>query len=69
VFEREALERLPPDMLVLIGEQEVVYSSTKKAIEDASSFSKIKAKLISNCPHCLLAEQKEVLDRLIKEFL
>ncbi|MCR2823637.1 alpha/beta fold hydrolase [Lederbergia panacisoli] len=69
VFERDELEGLKPDTLVLIGEQEVVYSSTKKAVEYANSFTKIKAKLIPNCSHCLPAEQREIVNQLVKDFL
>lgn len=69
VFESQELERLDPETLVLIGEQEVVYSSTKKAIDYASSFPKIKAKLIPYCSHCLLAEQKDIVNTLVSDFL
>lgn len=69
VFDRKDIERLEPETLLLIGEQEVVYSSTKKAIENASGFPKIKTKLIPNCSHCLPAEQKDIVNELVAEFL
>ncbi|MGE8206656.1 alpha/beta fold hydrolase [Heyndrickxia sp. NPDC080065] len=69
VFERKELERLLPETLLLIGEQEVVYSSTKKAARNASSFPNIKTKLIPNCSHCLSAEQKNVVNELVTDFL
>ncbi|MBS4196306.1 alpha/beta fold hydrolase [Lederbergia citri] len=69
VFEREELESLKPMTLVIIGEQEVVYSSTKKAVVYADSFPNIKAKLIPNCSHCLPAELKEIVNQLVNDFL
>ena len=69
VFNKEELERLQPETLVLIGEQEVVYSSTKKAIDHAAAIPKITAVLIPNCSHCLPAEQNEIVNHLVSEFL
>lgn len=69
VFTKEELGSLKAETLLLIGEQEVVYSSTKRAINHAASIPQITAKLIPNCSHCLPAEQKEMVNNLVNEFL
>ncbi|MBS4172228.1 alpha/beta hydrolase [Bacillus sp. FJAT-49736] len=69
VFNRTELEQLLPETLLLIGDGEVVYSSTKKATQYASNFPKVKTKLIPNCSHCLPAEQKDIVNELVNDFL
>lgn len=69
VFTKEELASLKAETLLLIGEQEVVYSSIKKAIDHATAIPQITAKLIPNCSHCLPAEQQEMVNHLVNEFL
>ena len=69
VYTKEELESLNVETLLLIGEQEVVYKSTKKAIDHAAAMPQITAKLIPNCSHCLPAEQKDIINNLVSEFL
>jgi len=69
VFDREELERLHPETLLIIGEQEVIYSSIRKATQHAARSPKIKTELIPNCSHCLPAEQKDIVNELVTDFL
>ncbi|MBB6444084.1 alpha/beta fold hydrolase [Bacillus benzoevorans] len=69
VFKQEELERLQAETLVLISEQEVVYSSTKKALDNAAAIPKITAVLIPNSSHCLPAEQNEIVNDLVTKYL
>lgn len=69
VFTKEELESLKVKTLLLIGDQEVIYSSTKKAIANATVCPQITAKLIPNCSHSLPGEQNEIINNLVFEFL
>jgi pimeloyl-ACP methyl ester carboxylesterase len=69
VFKEPELSKLPPETLVLIGEEEVIYSSVQQAIERAEQLPKTVVHLIPNSSHCLPAEQSQVVNKLVMEFL
>jgi pimeloyl-ACP methyl ester carboxylesterase len=69
VFEEKDFKKLQPETLVLIGENEVIYSSIKKALQNAVVSPKITAQLVSGSSHCLPAEQPDVVNRLVLAFL
>lgn len=69
VFKETELQKLQPRTLVLIGENEVIYSSVNKALKYAEASPKITAKLIPSCSHCLPAEQAQVVNQSVIDFL
>ncbi|MBY0121769.1 alpha/beta fold hydrolase [Bacillus sp. S/N-304-OC-R1] len=69
VFKETELKKLQPETLVLIGENEVVYSSVEKALKNAEASPKITAKLIPSSSHCLPAEQNQLVNQLVINFL
>lgn len=69
VFPEAELKKLLPETLLMIGENEVIYSSITKAVKNASLSPKITAKLIPNSSHCLPAEQYEIVNQFVIDFL
>lgn len=69
VFKETELKRLTPETLVLIGEDEVIYSSVNKAVKHAEESPKMTAHLIPDSSHCLPAEQAPIVNQLVLQFL
>lgn len=69
VFKEAELKQLRPDTLVLIGEEEVIYSSVYGAIKRAEGVPKMAVHVIPNSSHCLPAEQSHDVNQLVIQFL
>jgi pimeloyl-ACP methyl ester carboxylesterase len=69
VFKEAELNQLRPETLVLIGEEEVIYSSVHQAIERAEQSPKMMVHLIPNSSHCLPAEQAPIVNQLVLQHL
>lgn len=69
IFKETELKKLRPETLVLIGENEVIYSSVHQAIKRAGEFPKMSVHQIPNSSHCLPAEQSHVVNQLVIQFL
>ncbi|MBU8917280.1 alpha/beta hydrolase [Bacillus sp. FJAT-29953] len=69
VMKEAELKGLWPETLVLIGEEEVIYSSVQKAIKRADEAPNMTVHLIPACSHCLPAEQSYMVNDLVNQFL
>ncbi|MCM3768594.1 alpha/beta fold hydrolase [Neobacillus niacini] len=69
VFNETELSKLLPETLVLIGKEEVVYSSVQQAVNRAEQSPKTTVQLIPDSSHCLPAEQAETVNKLVLQFL
>ncbi|SOB91970.1 pimeloyl-ACP methyl ester carboxylesterase [Ureibacillus xyleni] len=68
-YNDEEIRNLKTPTLLLIGNEEVVYSSVDKAFERASTNPIITTKLVVGASHCLSAEQKDEVNKLVTDYL
>ncbi|WAH37211.1 alpha/beta fold hydrolase [Alicyclobacillus dauci] len=69
VIPDDQLRSIRVPMLLLIGDQEVIYDPRKAIASAKKSIAYIETRVIPNSGHCLFIEQADLVNRYMMEFL